>query len=169
MTNPRYAFLKLDAPISNPIRLGKPDLTAQDVVLACAGLPRSRFLYSVVVWVGDNKDLPELIRLALVEAVGLDEVRKQHSLLSNKKNQLRDIIIQAIEEKATSNICKVCNGRKEIVIDHRVISCEPCNGTGLTLRKNQPKRMRALYDSVYHMFSDWEYEIFNRISHKLNV
>lgn len=180
--NPRYAFLRLDAPIASMSRLGRPDLTAEDVLLACAGLARSRFLFACYAWLADDSSEPELIRLSLLEAVQIDRVRSAHARLpyDSRKGALTSMIKSALKEHQTSVVCKTCNGVRERVIDHKRILCDHCKGSGREPRSGRKRAeeigkdsrsyaryWKETYECIYLMFADWDHEICRSMSRRL--
>lgn len=184
MANPRYAVLKLDAPIMPVIRLGRPEISAEDVTLACAGLSRSRFLFVRLVWLGEEKTEPELVREALLEAVGIEEVRRNHSRLPDaaRKGILASMIRLALSEHRESRICKTCNGVAEMIHEGKIIACEACSGAG-RIRHSQrwvaqkigkdhrsyARYWRPTYEAIYRMISGWEHEICKEMAKRLRT
>lgn len=184
MTNPRYAVLRLDTPIMPLARMGRADLTAEDVILACTGLERHKFLFACYAWLGEEKALPELARLSLLEAVKIERIRRAHAQLpfEARKNAIQSMILSALNEHRSSSICKVCNGVQEVVDDHRHIVCERCKGTG---REPQSGRKRAetlgkdsrayarywkeTYEAIYFMFCGWDNDAYENMRARFKV
>lgn len=175
MSNPRYAFLKLDAPIMPVIRIGKPERTAEDVLLACRDLPRDRFLFALYAWAYFEEPLPELIRMALVASTDIEEVRNLHARLKkqDRKDAIQTVIKATLLEHRQADICKTCNGQGEKIIENKNIICAKCKGRGRVTSVNNTIRAerigrhersyertwKKLYESIYSMFSGWGDEV----------
>lgn len=70
------------------------------------------------------------------------------------KQILLRVANQVIYESAF-NFCKTCNGRKEALIEKKLIRCETCNGTGLH-RHTDMQRAKAIGVSLEIYLKHWE-------------
>ena len=154
---------------------GRPAITEHDIA-AALGMskitPGAAYLLRVK-WCKQMTYLSDLTDSLYAEASG----NNNYSILSRKRSHypglVYDLSKMAVSEYClTSTICQACEGRREAVIDAKVVKCGECGGSGA---KNQGitrqeliegflrfshmtfyRTWRQPYDDMIDLLSRWE-------------
>lgn len=170
----RYAILLLD-PSTQSFRVGfgDPERTQSDVAHAAGGMSRKCWLFARYVILREDRHISELIRIGLVEASNIREIRDSHKRLRGieRIGAISEMIRAALLEHRESVLCKKCNGIGSINAAPRVI-CMACDGRGVKPRSDRARAVsinkdhkayskywKDIYEHIYKMLCDWDEDL----------
>jgi hypothetical protein len=127
---------------------GIPAYTASDVayILAHVDDPMAR-LYARIKFAGEkqhSEELAESMRISLLYLDGIGKWRVP------RPDWILEMCRLALWEDIDPHVCGTCQGRGSALIEHKLVTCQPCGGSGkVSLRDTDRSRMLNISKSSW--------------------
>lgn len=151
---------------------GRPELTAQDVAAALAGLKHEPYYLGMLVYAEDAKSFYSLFGLV----AGLKQIPKKPQALKGAV-PVRGVLLLCLDELWGDNKCGTCNGAG---VNQDQQECPVCKGRGWKAYTDLSRARQAgipwqywpkykgFYERLYIQLTDWNAQVWSHLKRKLS-